>query len=146
MKRWPWFLVAAGVLALDQGSKAVVDLYFAPGDGMPLIPRVLSLLRVHNTGAAFGLFPEGTVAFVVVASAVTALLGGYLLSGRAHGLCGWGAALVVAGALGNLLDRVQRGYVLDFLALPHFPVFNVADSALVLGAFLLGLGLLRRTR
>lgn len=146
MKRWPWFLVAAGVLALDQGSKAVVDLYFAPGDGMTLIPHVLSLLRVHNTGAAFGLFPQGTAAFVAVAVAVTAVLGGYLLSGRAQGLFGWGAALVAAGAFGNLLDRIQRGYVLDFLVLPHFPVFNVADSAIVLGAFLLGLGLLRRTR
>ncbi|MEN3010193.1 MAG: signal peptidase II [Candidatus Bipolaricaulaceae bacterium] len=146
MKRGPWWAMGAGVLALDQGLKAWVERHLALGERLPVVPPLLSVTRVHNTGAAFGLFPQGAAAFLAAAAVATVLLGAFLLSGRARGLWGWGAALVAAGALGNLIDRVRLGYVLDFLELPHFPVFNVADAAIVLGAFLLGLGLLRSGR
>lgn len=143
MKRWLG-LVTAGVLAVDQGIKVWVERTLVPGERVPLVPNFLILTRVHNAGAAFGLFPQGTVAFLAVAALAVLGLGALLLSGRARGLYGWGAALVIAGALGNLIDRARLGHVLDFLELPHFPVFNVADSAIVLGAFLMGCELLRR--
>ncbi len=145
MKRWLW-LVTAGVLAVDQGTKAWVAQALAPGQRVPLVPSVLNLTRVHNAGAAFGLLPQGTAAFLALAVITVVVLGAFLLSGKAQGLYGWGAALLVAGALGNLLDRARLGYVLDFLELPHFPVFNVADAAIVLGAVLLGLELVRGRR
>lgn len=143
MKRWLG-LVAAGVLAVDQGIKVWVERTLVPGERVPLVPNFLTLTRVHNAGAAFGLFPQGTAAFLAVAALAVLGLGALLLSGRARGLYGWGAALLIAGALGNLIDRARLGHVLDFLELPHFPVFNVADSAIVLGAFLMGCELLRR--
>ncbi|MFN3347201.1 MAG: signal peptidase II [Candidatus Bipolaricaulaceae bacterium] len=145
MKRWLG-LVTAGVLAVDLGTKVWVERTLALGERVPLVPNFLTLTRVHNVGAAFGLFPQGTAVFLAVAAATVLGLGVFLLSGRARGLYGPGAALILSGALGNLIDRVRLGHVLDFLELPHFPVFNVADSAIVLGAFLMGLALLRGQR
>ena len=145
MRRWLG-LVSAGVLAVDQGTKVWVERTLAVGERVPLLPHLLTLTRVHNAGAAFGLFPQGTAAFLAVAALAVLGLGGFLLSGRARGLYGPGAALVLGGALGNLIDRVRLGHVLDLLELPHFPVFNVADFAIVVGAFLMGLALLRGHR
>lgn len=136
-----WLLGVAGVLAVDQGTKAWVTQVLRPGEALPLWPGVLSLTRVHNPGAAFGLFPQGASAFLAVSAAVVAGLGAMLFMGRLKGLSAWGGTFVLAGALGNLLDRLRLGYVLDFLAFPHFPVFNVADSAIVLGAALLAVGI-----
>jgi len=105
--------------------------------------RFFRLTRVHNSGAAFGLFPEGTLAFLVTSAVVASLLVAYLLWRRPQGLKAWGSALILGGALGNLIDRARLGYVLDLFALGNFPVFNVADAALVLGVGILALGILR---
>ncbi len=142
MRGWTLAL-AAGIVGLDQGIKAWVAQSLALGIRQPVWPGVLYLTRVHNRGAAFGLFPQQTWAFALASAAVVGLLAGFLLSGRwRHPWPLTGGALLLGGALGNLMDRARWGYVLDFLELPNFPVFNVADVAIVAGAGLMGLALL----
>lgn len=146
MARWPGWAVSLVVVALDQGAKAWVAAILAPGQSQPLLGNFLRLTRVHNPGAAFGLFPEGKTAFLVTSLVVVGGLFLYLLLGRPQGLRAWGGVFLLGGALGNLLDRARLGYVVDLFSVGRFPVFNVADAALVLGAGLFALGLWRRPR
>ncbi|MCS7240720.1 MAG: signal peptidase II, partial [Candidatus Bipolaricaulota bacterium] len=117
-----------------------------PGESWPILGDFVRLTRVHNPGAAFGLFPQGTVAFLVTSAAVSLALFLYLLFARPTGLQAWGSALILGGAVGNLVDRARLGYVVDLFSVGNFPVFNVADAALVVGVGLLALGLLRGRR
>lgn len=142
---WP-VLLALGVVALDQGTKAWAARTLSVGVPRPFLGDFVRLTRVHNPGGAFGLLPQSTGAFIAVSVVVVVALGWLLLRGRWRGLAGVGGALLLGGALGNLIDRLRWGYVLDFLELPSFPVFNAADSAIVLGAGLLGLSLLVRSK
>ena len=110
------------------------------GGGVPLIPGVLHLTRVNNTGAAFGLWKNASL-FLACISAVSAAfiilyMRRLLAETPARGtVYGW--ALVAGGALGNLYDRVRFGYVIDCIDLRVWPVFNVADSAICAGVFLI---------
>jgi signal peptidase II len=100
------------------------------------------LTLVHNPGGAFGLLPEHSGAFIAVSAVVVAALAALLLLGQWRPLGRVGSALLLGGAAGNLVDRVRWGYVLDFLQVPGFPVFNAADVAIVVGAGLLAVALL----
>lgn len=142
---WP-ALLTLGVVALDQGTKAWAARTLSVGVSQPLLGDFIRLTRVHNPGGAFGLLPRSTGAFIAVSVVVVVALGWALFRGRWRGLARAGGALLLGGALGNLIDRLRWGYVLDFLELPSFPVFNAADSAIVLGAGLLGLSLLWRSK
>lgn len=143
--RWPYFVLACSVLGLDRLTKALVSGSLRPGESIPLLDGVLRLTRVHNSGAAFGLFPQHRAVFLGlscgVALGLTLALGAGLLTRR---LVMIGGALLWAGAVGNLIDRLSWGYVLDFVEFSHFPVFNVADCAIVVGAFFLAAGLFWR--
>jgi signal peptidase II len=126
-------LVALGVLALDQGSKAVALARLLPGLSVPVLGPVLSLTLVKNPGAAFGLLGRETAALGAFAAAVALLA--WWLSGRTRGRsAAWGLGLLLGGALGNLIDRVARHGVVDFLNVHIWPVFNLADSAITIGA------------
>jgi signal peptidase II len=149
----PWLLllaVAAATILADQAVKAYVVAHLALHDSwMPLrfIEPVFRFTHVHNTGAAFGIFPEGGAVFLIIAVVVAAIIlyyyrqlpDGMLLIRLALGL-------QLGGALGNVLDRVRLGYVVDFLHLRYWPVFNVADSCIVIGVALLVLEMLREER
>ncbi len=135
-------LVAASVVALDQGTKAWAARSLSVGMSRPLLGDLVRLTRVHNPGGAFGLFPEHAGAFIAVSAVAVALLGAFLLFGRWRGLARAAGAVLLGGAAGNLVDRVRWGYVLDFLEVPGFPVINVADTAIVVGAGLVALALL----
>lgn len=143
-RRWVW--IAAAILALDQGTKLWALHALRPGESWPVLGKLLRLTRVHNPGAAFGMFPQGTTAFLATSVVVALGLCLYLLFRPVGGLKLWGSALILGGALGNLIDRARLGYVLDLFAVGDLPVFNVADFALVLGVGLLALGTLRGTR
>jgi signal peptidase II len=113
------------------------------------MPGVLKLTHVHNTGSAFSLFRGAGVwlVFVSIVSLVAILR--YLFSLQRRGVVIspvllLGLALPFGGAAGNLMDRLRLGYVVDFLELPRWPVFNVADSAITLGAVLLVLHFMRQ--
>lgn len=133
-----FWLALALVLGLDQATKLVIVRIMRPGESIPLIGGVVHLTYTQNPGAAFGLFPERTSFFVIVTVAVIALL--FLIyhrAGRHVPWLGFSVALQVGGALGNFVDRVRLGYVIDFVDLRCWPIFNLADTAIVIGVLLL---------
>ncbi len=150
-----YLLLAVVVFLLDQASKAMVVYSLPPGITRRVIPGLFNLTHLRNRGAAFGLFADGNstvvsaflIGFSVVALVLVVTL---LVRGAVSGLGGWGLGLILGGALGNLFDRLRSGSVVDFLdfhlAGYHWPAFNLADSAIVLGALILMLELLRRRR
>jgi signal peptidase II len=131
-------LAACGVVvALDQGTKALATSLVARGDRIELLP-FLHLENVRNEGVAFGL--GGDISAVFIAATIV-LLVGFLAFLATRGRSGWlvwvPAALLLGGALGNLADRVRDGAVTDFIDLPLWPTFNLADVAIVVGVLLL---------
>lgn len=140
-------LVAALVLIVDQLSKALVVVTLGPdsdGGSITLVPGLLWLLYVENTGAAFGLFQGQNPVLALVALVVVLLLAVWFRG--VVGATPWGAlalGLQIGGALGNLVDRLRYGFVIDFIDLPYWPTFNLADSAITVGVAMLVLVLLR---
>lgn len=129
---WPW-AVALGVLLLDQLTKAWAIQQLPAGQVEPFLPGLLQLRRVANTGAAFSLMSGNSLALGMVSAVVSLAVAGWMLWRPPRGL--WltlAASLVLAGALGNGLDRWRLGAVIDFLELVpiHFPIFNLADVAI----------------
>lgn len=140
---WLWLTLAA--IALDQWSKQAIERHL-PMEGIHRILPVFELTRLHNTGAAFS-FLAGASGwqrwlFTVLACAVSLALLLWLarLERRAN-LLAAAIALIIAGALGNVIDRMRFGYVVDFIQVHwqqhYFPAFNVADSSITIGAALL---------
>lgn len=130
-----FFVALAGVLALDQISKALVRAYLLPGESVPS-QGWLRLTHVINTGASFGLFQGKTLALAITgAVGILALFLYYRYMGSQSLLIRVALGLQLGGALGNLADRWRLGYVTDFFDVGAWPVFNVADSALTVGIF-----------
>lgn len=150
---FPWLSIAAVVIVLDQLTKLVVLRVFDLGDALPLTD-FFNLVRVHNTGAAFS-FLAGAGGwqrwFFVGLGAVASVFIVWMLRTQGHQrLFAWSLSLILGGAIGNVIDRLLHGYVVDFLDFHsagwHFPAFNVADSAITVGAVLLIVDELRRVR
>ncbi len=130
-------LVCAAVVALDQLSKGIVREQIARGDRVSVLP-FLKLANTRNSGIAFG--AAGGISPVLIGLAIAFLIGllAFLsLRRNADPLVWLPAGLLVGGALGNLADRVRDGAVTDFIDLPHWPTFNLADTAIVVGVVLL---------
>lgn len=141
---WLWLGVA--VIVLDQWTKSLIVERLAEFDRIVLLP-VLELMRLHNTGAAFSFLSDagGWQRWVFIALGV-AVSGGILvylrrLPAKGQRLLAAGLSLILGGALGNVIDRVLLGYVIDFIRVHYgeydFPAFNVADSAITIGAALI---------
>ncbi len=131
--------VAALLVLLDQLIKqwAVDNLM---QEGITLISGVLSLIYHENYGAAFGIMQGMQTFLIVVTGIVLALILVWMFSGRLNSkFMTWSLALVVAGGVGNLIDRVQNGYVVDYIyfEIINFPVFNLADCCVVIGTGLI---------
>ena len=145
-----WIILT--VIVLDQATKALVRLRFNLYDELPVIPGLLNLTRVHNSGAAFGLLnaadlPMKHVLLGVVAAVALGGLAFYAASlPFEHRLTRLGLASIIGGAAGNLIDRITAGYVVDFVDFYwrgwHFWAFNVADTAITVGVGLMILDLL----
>lgn len=128
----PWILAAA-LVGLDQLSKAWALSQLAPGQTLPWLPGLLQLQRVANTGAAFSLFSGNSAGLGLISALATLLAMGWLLARPpVRPWLALAVALLLAGALGNGLDRWRLGYVVDFLEFVpiRFPIFNVADVAI----------------
>ena len=143
--------VGAAWLVLDMLTKSWFTANYAVGEASA--GSILGLVRfhlVHNTGAAWGMFGDSTFALGIMSLVVCAVLAGYLiaLSPRATLTEAIGVALVVAGGLGNAVDRFTLGYVVDFIepVFIDFPVFNVADIGVTCGFVIFIIGLLLRER
>jgi signal peptidase II len=127
--------IALGVLLLDQLTKWI--FYQSVWLPVELIPGILRFSEVHNTGAAFGLFGNGTVFLTII----SILVCGYIavtykdyLSDKPTLVS---ISLILGGAAGNLIDRVLRGFVIDFIEIVYWPTFNIADSAITIGGIIL---------
>ena len=139
-----WLSLAGVVVVLDQLVKAWVVAVLAVGERVPVAP-VLSWVRWHNEGAAFSMLSDASGwqrwFFIVLALAFVVFIVFELRRLPAdQRLMGWVYGLIAGGAIGNLIDRVMHGYVVDYVLLHwgrhYFPAFNVADAALTVGAVL----------
>ena len=145
-------LIAALVVVADQAVKAAVRPRLNLFDSIEVIPGFFSLTRVHNTGAAFGMMDAIDIPFKTAVMALvqtTALIGlaAYAATlGPGQRLTRLGLAFVIGGAVGNLIDRVTAGYVLDFFDFYwrgwHFWAFNIADASITIGVALMVLDLI----
>lgn len=153
---WPLAFLAVAVLAADQASKYAVGKFTAVGSVREVIPGLLNLVHTSNPGVAFGMFADSEMPWrapllIVFSIAVMALIVWLLATDRAGGWLGQhGMALILGGAAGNLFDRLLRRRVTDFLDFHlgsyHWYTFNLADSAIVIGAALVILELLYDAR
>ena len=133
----PW-LISGLTLAADQLTKWLIVHGFAVGHSVPLLPPILHLTYVQNTGAAFGLFKGQQLLFIICSVVIMGwIIREFLTDAALPSVIEWGYALVLGGAAGNLIDRARLGYVIDFLDLRVWPVFNVGDSAITIGVTLL---------
>ena len=135
------FAIALLVIALDQYTKALVRKYLPVNTSwnpIAWLDRIVTLTHVHNTGAAFGLFPQGSYVFMGIALiAIAAIVVYHRQLSEGSRVLQFALGLQLGGATGNLIDRLVRGYVTDFIDCRWWPVFNVSDSSLVVGSILL---------
>ena len=137
-----WIL---GVIAVDQLSKALAVSQLIPYHTIPVIDHLLFFTLAKNPGGAFGILQSnGLLVMIVTAVISIGLLSALLFADLRDGPLKLGLAIIAGGALGNLLDRARLGYVIDFLDFRVWPVFNLADVAIVVGTGLILLQLLRR--
>lgn len=142
-----YFVAAIIVLLLDRATKWLVSERIQLHESISVIPGFFRLTHVQNRGAAFGLFAdspsEWKVAILVAFSLIALVVVSALLWRNSHTftMTGTALALILGGAIGNLWDRILAGHVVDFLdfyvGTYHWPAFNIADSAIVVGAMLL---------
>jgi signal peptidase II len=156
LRRRAFSLAAAvsAILALDQATKLLVAGRLVPGESVEILPGILHLTLVRNTGMAFGLLSGLDVPFksllmtLLSLAALAAVIYYALRSPRGATMTHFGLTFILGGALGNILDRARLGYVIDFVDVfyrdTHWPAFNVADSSICIGVGLLLLDSLRR--
>ena len=138
--------VALAVVLLDQVSKFVITLWLPLGGERNVIPGIFRLVHTRNRGIAFGLFPSAgqgfQLALVIAIAAIVVIVAWQLARTSDDSLARFGLALVLGGAIGNIIDRVVHGEVVDFLCFfvvaggreHQWPSFNLADSAITVGA------------
>ena len=136
-------VVAALVVTADQISKALILKYLPVHHSIPIIRGLFDITHIHNPGGAFGLMANmsetvRTFVFIFVSSlAVCLILYLYIKTPRSHAFLATGFALILGGAVGNLIDRFRFGIVVDFIDVYvgsfHWPAFNIADSAITVG-------------
>jgi signal peptidase II len=152
---WRWLWLSVAVIVADQLAKSWMVHHFTLFERMRLLP-VLDVILTYNTGAAFSFLSDASGwqrwLFVALAVGISAMLIAWLrrLPADSQGLLACGLALIVGGALGNMIDRLLHGRVVDFI-LAHwgnhlFPAFNVADSAITIGAAVVILDALLESR
>ena len=138
----PYALLAAALVALDQLVKYLVMTRIPLGEHVPFLPQLLDLTYVQNTGAAFSMFSEHTWALALLSLVMSVLLALALWRELfRHPLGKLTLTLLLAGAVGNLIDRAFRGFVVDMfnVLFMHFAVFNVADICVVVGGIAAGI-------
>ena len=143
---WCWLPLTVAVIVADRAVKLWITHHFAPLERVHVL-KVLDIILTYNTGAAFSFLADASGwqrwLFVLLALGVSAALIVWMrrLDARIHGLLACGLALIVGGALGNMIDRLTLGRVVDFIHVhwghAYFPAFNIADSAITVGALLL---------
>ncbi|MBI5492993.1 MAG: signal peptidase II [Deltaproteobacteria bacterium] len=138
-----FFITAASVIIADQATKAYIAARLWPNQVIEAVPGVFNIVYLKNPGAAFGILNEGgSLRRVILAGVSVAALAviGFLVRESKDRLTSFSLSLIAGGAVGNLIDRVRFGEVVDFLDFHigayHWPAFNVADSAITVGVIL----------
>lgn len=148
LRKMSYLLISLAVLVLDQWTKWLVELHLPHHTAHPLIPGFLNLTHVRNTGVAFGLFATdhggGSLLLVLLGLGALTAVGAYFwFTPSRDRILLTALALVVGGAVGNLIDRIGSGAVTDFIDVyvgnHHWPSFNVADSAISVGIVLMAI-------
>ncbi|MFA5145521.1 MAG: signal peptidase II [Candidatus Omnitrophota bacterium] len=139
------FIIVSIVLSLDQLTKFLVTRSLEYNKSIPVIKGVFHLTLIHNQGAAFGILKNQVPLFIFTSVFAIILIFFNLKNNNSARRRSYSISLglILAGALGNLIDRLFLGYVIDFLDFRVWPVFNVADSAITAGAILLGWSILK---
>ncbi len=137
MKQSRYSLIA-GILFVDQIVKYIVRTYMELGQSIPVVNNIFHLTYVQNTGAAFNLF-EGKYNLLTLVPLVALTFGVWYMERHRdeHGLLLWSLIMIIAGGIGNLIDRIALGFVTDLFDFRVFPVFNVADISICVGCGLL---------
>jgi signal peptidase II len=126
-------LVAVAVVVADQATKAIVRGSIGPFERVTVIPGVVHLINTENSGVAFSVFSGGGALVVIVAVVALAALLAFFLTHLHRRLVWLPTGMLLGGAAGNLIDRVRLGGVTDWVKLPHWPAFNLADACITLG-------------
>ena len=138
-------IIVATLVILDQITKLLVSANLRLNESYPVFKGILHITRVHNTGIAFGFFKGMLFIFIFLSIAVIFFI---ILSAdrfrRGYACLQTGLLFILAGTIGNLIDRIRLGHVIDFIDLQIWPVFNIADSAITIGAILFILGCFRK--
>ncbi len=133
-------IVVLAVLSLDQLTKFIIVKNLSVNQSIPVIQGIFHISVVHNRGAAFGIL-RNQVPFLILTAIITVVLIYLSLRKNKHKIKlseKIPLAFILGGAIGNLIDRIFFGYVIDFLDFRIWPVFNIADSAITIGAIMLG--------
>jgi signal peptidase II len=132
------YLIVFLIIFLDQWIKILVKNSFYPGKSIPIIKNVFHLTYVKNTGAAFGILKDHSNFFIIISVLIImSIIAFKFYFDNKNRWFNGGLALITGGAIGNLIDRFRLGFVIDYLDFRIWPVFNLADSAVVIGSFLL---------
>ncbi len=132
-----YILAAIFIVAFDQITKILTSRIFSLGESKVIIPNILSFANVHNEGAAFGILQGARVFFIIMTLAVILLVTIYIVRTKPQSkLERWALCFMAGGAVGNFIDRAAFGYVRDFIQVEFidFPVFNIADCFVCIGA------------
>lgn len=134
-----YFVIAALVVVIDQVTKYLIVTNVKPQGSSQVIPHLLDFVYSENRGVAFGLFQDATWLFIVLTSIVIVIFLFLLIKHyKTSKLFAVSSALIIGGGIGNLIDRIRLGYVVDFLQLSFFrPICNLADYAISIGTVLL---------
>lgn len=140
-----WCIIIAALVIFDQLTKILVAGNMVLYESIPVIPKLFSLTYIHNYGAAWGMFSEHRWVFLIITAVALIIMPIILYRYRKlHFLFGFSLSMILAGAIGNMIDRVFLGYVVDFIeaVFIDFPIFNVADICVVVGAVLMAIYLI----
>ncbi len=139
------YLIALILLSLDQFSKYIIRQKIPLAESIPVIKGIFHITYVENTGIAFGLFPQGHSLFIIISLIIILVIIFFerkkALKSLRERFC---LGLILGGALGNLIDRLRFGFVIDFLDFRIWPVFNLADSGVCIGGILMVFFLLKK--
>jgi signal peptidase II len=143
-----YYFIVVFICFLDQLSKFCVERFVLQGSSIPVIKNIFHVTLVYNTGAAFGMFNRYPYLFIAVAVLAIVLISYFLAqrSWRMRTLEKVALCFILGGTLGNLIDRLRCGCVIDFIDFRIWPVFNLADSFITIGAVMLGLSILAGIR
>ena len=139
------FLAASLVFVCDRVAKTLLLARMSEGESIPVLRNIFHITLVFNKGIAFGLLKEFSSLFPPLTILTVGLILSYIITRKGgHTLTNISCGLIIGGAIGNLIDRIKLGYVIDFLDFRIWPVFNIADSSITIGAILFAFTMIGR--